>query len=163
MTPLEISMYVLLATFCCAIVVFVVSCVVYASKFKAEEAIITTGVRAAPVNPESLVIHRERNKRETTTNAHDWVWLGRATLDSSNRNSAATTTNGNEIRITSNPLNMNYCDPDDCLATSFSNPSHIELPSLSSDLNSNEPIDSSTYVRTKSARNDENDDDLQVW
>lgn len=34
MTPLEIGMYVLLAAFCFAIVVFVVSCVVYASKFK---------------------------------------------------------------------------------------------------------------------------------
>ena len=32
-TPLEIGMYVLLAAFCFAIVVFVVSCVVYASKF----------------------------------------------------------------------------------------------------------------------------------
>lgn len=36
MTPLEIGMYVLLAAFCFAIVVFVVSCVVYASKFKAQ-------------------------------------------------------------------------------------------------------------------------------
>lgn len=168
MTPLEISMYVLLATFCCAIVVFVVSCVVYASKFKAEEGIIATGVRAAPVNPGSLVIHRERSKRETTTNAHDWVWLGRATLDSSNRNSAATA-NGTEIRITSNPLNMNYCDPDDCLATSFSNPSHIELPSSSADVNSNGPIDTNTYVRSKNLINEvvdvdnDDDDDLQVW
>lgn len=34
MSPLEIGMYVLLAAFCFAIVVFVVSCVVYASKFK---------------------------------------------------------------------------------------------------------------------------------
>lgn len=38
MTPLEIGMYVLLAAFCFAIVVFVVSCVVYASKFKAQVA-----------------------------------------------------------------------------------------------------------------------------
>ncbi|GLH03409.1 uncharacterized protein GBIM_09318, partial [Gryllus bimaculatus] len=34
MTPLEIGMYVLLAAFCFAIVVFVVSCVVYASKVR---------------------------------------------------------------------------------------------------------------------------------
>lgn len=32
LTPLEIGMYVLLAAFCFAIVVFVVSCVVYASR-----------------------------------------------------------------------------------------------------------------------------------
>ncbi|KAJ3642646.1 hypothetical protein Zmor_025409 [Zophobas morio] len=169
MTPLEISMYVLLGTFCCAIVVFVVSCVVYASKFKAEEGGIATGVRAAPVNPGSLVVHRENRKpRETTTNAHDWVWLGRATLDSSNRNSAATNPNASEIRITTNPLNLNYCDPDDCLATSFSNPSHIELPSSSqADINSNRPIDTSTYCKSKStaatAGSSNDNDDLQIW
>ncbi|RZC37691.1 transmembrane protein 132B-like [Asbolus verrucosus] len=167
MTPLEISMYVLLAAFCCAIVVFVVSCVVYASKFKAEEGGIAPGVRAAPVNPGSLVIHRESRKpRETTTNAHDWVWLGRATLDSSNRNSSVANSNANEMRITTNPLNLNYCDPDDCLATSFSNPSHIELPSCSADINSNRPIDSNTYCKSKNggsgSNSNENDDHLQV-
>ncbi|KAK3912238.1 Transmembrane protein 132B, partial [Frankliniella fusca] len=36
-TPLEIGMYVLLAAFCFAIVVFVVSCVVYASKFSPQQ------------------------------------------------------------------------------------------------------------------------------
>nr|XP_008197339.1 PREDICTED: transmembrane protein 132B isoform X2 [Tribolium castaneum] len=160
MTPLEISMYILLGTFCCAIVVFVVSCVVYASKFKAEEGAIAPGERAAPVAPGSLVVHRK--PRETTTNAHDWVWLGRATLDSSNRNSSVTNTNGNEMRITANPLNLNYCDPDDCLATSFSNPSHIELPSSSqADINSNRPIDSNTYCKSKSGGS--NNEDLQVW
>lgn len=57
---------------------FVVSCVVYASKFKpAAEAGV--GLRAAPVvNPGSLGINREHRKpRETITNAHDWVWLGK--------------------------------------------------------------------------------------
>ncbi|XP_074036217.1 transmembrane protein 132C dtn isoform X2 [Leptinotarsa decemlineata] len=143
-TPLEISMYVLLAAFCCAIVVFVVSCVVYASKFKPIEAGVTAGIRPSPVNPTSLVIHREpRKPRESTTNAHDWVWLGRATIDPSIRNS---TVNNNppDMRIITNPLNMNYCEPEDSLATSFSNPTHIELPSRS-DLNSNKAIDSSTY------------------
>lgn len=53
-----------------------VSCVVYASKFKPAEAGV--GLRAAPVNPpSSLMINREHRKpRETITNAHDWVWLG---------------------------------------------------------------------------------------
>lgn len=137
---------------------------------------MTAGVRAAPVNPASLVLHRERKPRESTTNAHDWVWLGRATLDSSNRNSTATNNNSNEMRITTNPLNMNYCDPDDCLATSFSNPSHIELPSgrvqpttttnSTADINSNRQIDSSTYCKSKVGGGTniiDNNDDLQVW
>lgn len=44
-----------------------------------------------------------------------------------------------EMRITSNPLNLNYADPEDAIksdhangnviATSFDNPNHIELPS----------------------------------
>ena len=63
---------------------------VYASKFKPIEASgVTAGLHASPVNPTSLVIHREpRKPRESTQNAHDWVWLGRATMDPvSNRNS----------------------------------------------------------------------------
>lgn len=142
---------------------------VYASKFKPIEAGVTAGVRASPINPASLVLHRERKPRESTTNAHDWVWLGRATLDSSNRNSTATNNNASEMRITANPLNMNYCDPDDCLATSFSNPSHIELPSgeaQSADINSNRQIDSSTYCKSKlggGTNNTDNNDDVQVW
>lgn len=53
------------------------------------EAGVTAGLHASPVNPSNLVIHREpRKPRESTQNAHDWVWLGRATIDpASNRNS----------------------------------------------------------------------------
>jgi hypothetical protein len=84
MTPLEIGMYVLLAAFCFAIVVFVVSCVVYASKFKpqtsAESALpglpVIGAARAA-----ASQFGQNRRPRESTTNAHDWVWLGRATLE----------------------------------------------------------------------------------
>lgn len=62
-----------------------VSCVVYASKFKPMEEGVTAGVHASPINPTPLL----RKPRETTQNAHDWVWLGRATMDPpSNRNSA---------------------------------------------------------------------------
>lgn len=169
--PAEISMYVLLAAFCCAIVVFVVSCVVYAAKFKAEDAMtLTQGLGAAPVNAGNglPVVHRENRKvrGETTTNVHDWVWLGRATLDTSNRNSTVTANNNapnaansNEMRITTNPLNMNYCDPEDCLATSFSNPSHIELPSRSSDVTSGRAIDSGTYCKNKVGFKSE----VEVW
>ncbi|KAG5868104.1 hypothetical protein JTB14_034634 [Gonioctena quinquepunctata] len=165
-TPLEISMYVLLAAFCCAIVVFVVSCVVYASKFKPIDAGVTAGIHPSPVNPTSLVIHREpRKPRESTTNAHDWVWLGRATLDPSIRTSVVNN-NPPDMRIITNPLNTNYCEPEDSLAMSFSNPTHIDLPSRS-DLNSNRPIDSSTYCKSKGGGGitnaNDNKDDLQVW
>lgn len=126
-----------------------------------------------------------RKPRETTTNAHDWVWLGRATLDNSNRNSVVNKTGTAEMRITANPLNMNYCEPEDCLATSFSNPSHIELPSRSnvrtpgegcsnnnnnSIVNQRSDIDSSTYCKGKVGAGGGNnkfdtnvDDDVQVW
>lgn len=73
--------------------IFVVSCVVYASKFKpiGPEAITGLGP-AMPLQPigdtgkiqvagligTSLGIGRDNRKppRESTTNAHDWVWLG---------------------------------------------------------------------------------------
>ncbi|CAH0554668.1 unnamed protein product [Brassicogethes aeneus] len=124
MTPLEISMYVLLAAFCCAIVVFVISCVVYASKYKAIDPEVTAG-----------------------------------------------------MRITTNPLNQNYVDPDDCLATSFSNPNHIELPSktaatttTNNNGNSARQIDSSTYCKSKPnggglvvTNNTNDNDEMRVW
>ncbi|XP_044755298.1 transmembrane protein 132E [Coccinella septempunctata] len=145
MNPLEISMYVLLAAFCCAIVVFVISCVVYASKYKQLDQSVTQGIRASPVSPSGLQKDYNR-KRETVTNAHDWVWLGRSTVDSTNRNSTVHNGNaGTEMRITSNPLNANYFDPDDALANSFSNPTHIELPSASA----KRTVDSTTYCRSK--------------
>lgn len=87
MSPLEIGMYVLLAAFCFAIVVFVVSCVVYASKFKpqppdsplAGSALpVLSGAARARAAANQLASGR-RPPRESTTNAHDWVWLGRAT------------------------------------------------------------------------------------
>lgn len=156
---------------------FVISCVVYASKFKPIEAGVTSGVKPSPVNPSNLVIHREpRKPRESTTNAHDWVWLGRATIDTSNRNSAVVNRNQADMRIITNPLNMNYCEPDDTLvgATSFSNPTHIDLPSCAirnqeaSELSSNRSIDSNTYCRSnavgrQSTNLDQCSDELQIW
>lgn len=123
-----------------------------------------------------MIIHREpRKPRESTTNAHDWVWLGRATIDTSNRNSAVVNNNQSDMRIITNPLNMNYCEPDDTLtgATSFSNPTHIELPSVgfrsqAGEVNINGAIDTSTYCRSKvnggiATNANKNDDELQIW
>ncbi|XP_025833785.1 transmembrane protein 132E isoform X2 [Agrilus planipennis] len=164
MTPLEISMYVLLAAFCFAIVIFVASCVVYASKFKPVESSLG-GLNPMPIPTGNF---RERKPRETTTNAHDWVWLGRSTMDmNSNRSSAVI--NNNEMRITANPLNLNYCEPDDCVPSSFSNPTHIELPSRSAAENQNQQVDSTTYCKSKrsglifSSSTTSNDNEPNVW
>ncbi|KAK4874990.1 hypothetical protein RN001_011412 [Aquatica leii] len=163
MTPLEISMYVLLAAFCFAIVVFVVSCMVYASKFKPVEP-GTHGLTAAPI---ALNPQRDRKPRETITNAHDWVWLGRATLEHNSNRSSTVNNNPPEIRITTNPLNMNYCDPDDCVPSSFSNPTHIELPSSTAVDNNVHQVDSSTYCKSKPGGGIVNvnntNDDVDVW
>ncbi|XP_049867014.1 transmembrane protein 132E isoform X2 [Pectinophora gossypiella] len=169
-SPVEIGMYVLLGAFCFAIVVFVVSCVVYASRLKPTgEVGAVTGARAIPGVAEggrlqvaglvgtTLGLAREKPNRESTTNAHDWVWLGRATIERNgnrhpaNRNSTQPD-NGNEMRITANPLNYNYVDPDDAIrengnvmVTSFDNPNSIELPSQN-----DRRIDSTTYCKKPS-------------
>lgn len=85
MSSIEVGMYVLLTAFCFAIVVFVISCVVYASKFK--PAHIECGLDGAngskgPLNTD-LLIREPKFLKEPTTNAHDWVWLGRSTMDRS--------------------------------------------------------------------------------
>jgi transmembrane protein 132 len=64
MTPLEVGMYILLGVFCVAIAVFMASCFVYASKH----------------NKPNYPLER---KSQSIQNAHDWVWLGRQTLDKS--------------------------------------------------------------------------------
>lgn len=89
-SPLEIGIYVLLAAFCFAIVVFLVSYVVYANKFKhqppdspladSSALPVLSGAARARAAANQLASGR-RPPRESTTNAHDWVWLGRATLE----------------------------------------------------------------------------------
>lgn len=186
MTPLEIGMYVLLAAFCFAIVVFVVSCVVYASKFKPQaiessghnvsggsSGLQSLGAAVSKVTGGSGIgsiglgssghIGGRKQPRESTTNAHDWVWLGRATLErasghmvtSENCNPGRTapvcSSNNNnimgkdEMRITANPMSystaQNMENEQLNLATCFDNPNHIDLPSRPP------AIDSSTYSK----------------
>ncbi|XP_042904370.1 transmembrane protein 132E [Parasteatoda tepidariorum] len=69
LTPLEIGMYALLGVFCLAIFVFLVSCSVFAVRYRRKQV--------PPVTETS----------DTVAHAHDWVWLGRATLE---RNSVNT-------------------------------------------------------------------------
>ncbi|XP_061939594.1 transmembrane protein 132E isoform X4 [Apis cerana] len=157
MSPLEIGMYVLLAAFCFAIVVFVVSCVVYASKFKpqppdsplAGSALpVLSGAARARAAANQLASGR-RPPRESTTNAHDWVWLGRATLERA-------ACGPQQVRVTSNPLAGENEGEGGELATCFDNPNHIELPSAGQRSNGSngQPIDTTTYCkRDKMPRN----------
>ncbi|XP_046420331.1 transmembrane protein 132E isoform X1 [Neodiprion virginianus] len=155
MTPLEIGMYVLLAAFCFAIVVFVVSCVVYASKFKPQPpdyplpTIPVLGAARAAASQ----LAPNRRPRESTTNAHDWVWLGRATLE---RAACAP----QQVRVTSNPLAAEPEEESGELGTSFDNPNHIELPSVRP--SAPVPIDTTTYCKKdKTPRHSSNKSSMQ--
>jgi transmembrane protein 132 len=149
MTTLEVGMYVLLTGFCLAIGIFVISCVVYASKFRPVTVDMVSedmGLRKDPVNGASgmAMLRDSRRPRESTTNAHDWVWLGRATMDRAmppqqqQQQQQEIDQRDARIRITSNPLPLNYVDPDDAVLqmNSFDNPNAIELPTKANGINS---------------------------
>ena len=68
LTPIEIGMYVLLAVFCVAMSVFMVNCIVFFVRYKRKQK-------------------PKKAKNEAISNANDWVWIGRATLE---RNSVYT-------------------------------------------------------------------------
>lgn len=166
MTPLEIGMYVLLAAFCFAIVVFVVSCVVYASKFKPQAVsspdsppetvpLSATGKNISNGSSAGVMMGR-RQPQEPTTNAHDWVWLGRATLERASGLLVPAAVNNNPhrgMRITTNP---NYTQSDlvgggqggGSVGKCFESPNHVDIPSTAP-----APmlpvIDSSTYCKDK--------------
>ncbi|XP_011873522.1 PREDICTED: transmembrane protein 132D [Vollenhovia emeryi] len=156
MSPLEIGMYVLLAAFCFAIVVFVVSCVVYASKFKPQPpdspltgaaVPVLSGAGARARAAANQLASGRRPPRESTTNAHDWVWLGRATLERA-------ACGPQQVRVTSNPL-AGEGEPEAELGTCFDNPNHIELPSANQrSSGGTSAIDTTTYSkRDRVARN----------
>ncbi|XP_037049229.1 transmembrane protein 132E isoform X1 [Bradysia coprophila] len=158
MSSMEIGMYVLLTVFCFAILVFVVACVVYASKFRPISMDNDIKNRNKDRTNSLRILRGPKKISESTTNAHDWVWLGRSTMD---RSSMVQDGNGNahivnnqrdsRIRITSNPMNLNYADPDDTLVevTCFDNPNHIRLPAT----NNNNSIDTSTYNKRDKNKN----------
>lgn len=131
-TPLEIAMYVLLGVFSVAILVFVASCFVYASRVKKREISSSEelmgfkmdghhthpgfGLSGGGVGTGRLVAGSGGGGG--VTNAHDWVWLGRASLalhpslDSNkhpglsggtNRGGLLGNPSNNPIRIITNP------------------------------------------------------------
>lgn len=83
LTSIETGMYILLTAFCFAIIVFVISCVVYASKFRPVE--IENGICNSDIHKSNFktngLFRETKFPKESTTNAHDWVWLGRSTMD----------------------------------------------------------------------------------
>ncbi|KAK3864678.1 hypothetical protein Pcinc_029653 [Petrolisthes cinctipes] len=76
-TPLEVGMYVLLAVFGAAIVIFAASYVVYTWSARGGKPLLP------PANHSRRLSHHDMNNQDPNpiTNAHDWVWLGRATLE----------------------------------------------------------------------------------
>ncbi|XP_039958277.1 transmembrane protein 132C isoform X2 [Bactrocera tryoni] len=125
MSSMEVGVYVLLTAFCFAIVVFVISCVVYASKFRPR--VLDTGngpleLSKAIISP-NILSKDLRFPKESTTNVHDWVWLGRSTMDRSATANDTTTNNRDaRIKITNNPINFI-----DSSVTSFDN--HLKISS----------------------------------
>lgn len=76
-TPLEVGMYVLLAVFGAAIVIFAASYVVYTWSVRGGKPLLP------PATHSRRLSHHDMNNQDPNpiTNAHDWVWLGRATLE----------------------------------------------------------------------------------
>jgi transmembrane protein 132 len=164
MTTLEVGMYVLLTGFCLAIGIFVISCVVYASKFRPVTVDMVSedmGIRKDPVNGGLGILRDSRRPRESTTNVHDWVWLGRATMDRSmtsaqqqqqqQQQQLEIDSRDARMRITSNPLPLNYVDPDDAVLqmNSFDNPNAIELPTKINTATYTKKGDRRSYQRYK--------------
>ena len=103
--PLEVGMYVLLSFFGMAVAVFAASCVVYSWR----------GNVARKPPPSPMSTNDDEELTDSITNAHDWVWLGRATLErasgmgqpASNSSSnfvSLSDLNGNSPQQQSNPL-----------------------------------------------------------
>ncbi|XP_058811581.1 transmembrane protein 132E [Topomyia yanbarensis] len=154
-TSLEIGMYVLLAAFCLAIGVFVISCVVYASKFRpvtidvTGEASVRDGMGNAAVLGAKVT--------ESTTNAHDWVWLGRATMDrSANGPEFSGNNRDSRMHIINNPMSSKYGDAEESVVqvNSFDNPNHIQLPP-----NTSVAVNSCTYNKRDRRSRVMNDDE----
>ena len=61
-SALEIGMYVLLGFFVVAIIVFAINCVVFVTRYKKKRP-------------------AKKHKRESVSNANDWIWIGKDTLE----------------------------------------------------------------------------------
>lgn len=158
-SPMEMGVYIILATFSFAIIVFVVSCVVYATKYKPQNTDYPGNYSDAPYlsNGYKLLSNPSAPTKRAppTTNVHDWVWLGRATIQrasgllkpSLSTNDKFRRKNENWMRITSNPTYTPEPSPDTMLMGIDDNSgSKIEFnASHVSDKINRSRIDSATY------------------
>nr|XP_040221411.2 transmembrane protein 132E [Anopheles coluzzii]XP_049461170.1 transmembrane protein 132E [Anopheles coluzzii]XP_049461171.1 transmembrane protein 132E [Anopheles coluzzii]XP_049461172.1 transmembrane protein 132E [Anopheles coluzzii]XP_049461173.1 transmembrane protein 132E [Anopheles coluzzii]XP_049461174.1 transmembrane protein 132E [Anopheles coluzzii] len=133
-STLEIGMYVVLSAFCLAIAIFVMSCVVYASKYRPVVIDANGEASARDGMGHSSVFDIGKGNESCATNAHDWVWLGRATVDRSNTDNIAERApqyKDSRMHIISNPMNSKYDEVIEHASqiNSFDNPNHIQLPS----------------------------------
>uniref|UniRef100_A0A182K5L3 Transmembrane protein 132C n=1 Tax=Anopheles christyi TaxID=43041 RepID=A0A182K5L3_9DIPT len=133
-STLEIGMYIVLTAFCLAIAIFVVSCVVYASKYRPVLIDANGDASVRDGMGHSSVFDAGKGNESCATNAHDWVWLGRATVDRSNADSIIERSpqyKDSRMHIISNPMNLKYDDMGEHTVqiNSFDNPNHIQLPS----------------------------------
>ena len=116
MTPLEIGMYVLLAIFCLAIVVFMINCMIFVARYKRKR--------------------KPQDSKEAMSNVNDWVWIGRATLERNAINTTCSQTLMSESDFNGNH-NMQYLLPAD------GNNTKVRAPVAESNSNRNSVI--STY------------------
>lgn len=105
MTPLWIGIYALLGVFGLAIVVFTVSCMVFALRYR-KKSLPIAQPRMTADESEHLKQHSESNDGDSIAHAHDWVWLGRATLERNSVNTGCSQTlvpmadmNGNQPAV----------------------------------------------------------------
>ena len=92
LTPLEVGMYVLIAVLCAAMAVFISSCFVYASKFRSQKYPVMHTMTSLKADEQGCNTSQQQQRPLAATssvqNAHDWIWLGKSTLDSKATESA---------------------------------------------------------------------------
>ncbi|KAH8042827.1 hypothetical protein HPB51_025879 [Rhipicephalus microplus] len=81
-SPLELGLYALLGVLGLAAAVMVTGCTVLAVKYQKHADVNSTAVAVQPTATAAPPSH----SRRPVSNAHDWVWLGRATLERSSVN-----------------------------------------------------------------------------
>lgn len=108
LTPLEIGMYILVAVLCAAMAVFMASCFVYASKFRSAKYPVHSTVSLSQLHA------MEAKSQSSVQNAHDWIWLGKSTLDRVSQSSESRFSyqppSGDNVNVISNPQELHLAE-----------------------------------------------------
>lgn len=116
LTPLEIGMYILVAVLCAAMAVFMASCFVYASKFRSAKYPVHSTVSLSQLQMEANKTSAGGGcSSSSVQNAHDWIWLGKSTLDrvsqsSESRFSYHQAGSDNNVNVISNPQELHLAE-----------------------------------------------------